>query len=51
MIDPNAAWTIDDTGGASRSRNVPYVGRRVTGRVRHTICGGEPVVVDGEARR
>lgn len=51
VIDPSAIWTIDATGGASRSRNVPYVGREVRGRVRHTLCAGEPVVHDGEATR
>ncbi len=51
VIDPEARWTIDATGGASRSRNVPYVGRTVRGLVRHTICEGEPVVLDGEAQR
>lgn len=51
VIDPSATWTIDDTGGASRSRNVPYVGRTVRGRVRHTFLFGEQVVIDGEAQR
>ena len=51
VFDPDATWTIDDSGGASRSANVPYVGRRVRGRVRHTVFGGEPVVVDGDAQR
>ena len=51
VIDPGARWTIDASGGASRSRNVPYVGREVRGRVRHTICDGEVVVRDGEAQR
>ncbi len=51
VIDPDATWTIDATGGASRSANVPYVGRTVRGRVRHTIVAGEPVVLDGIAQR
>ncbi len=51
VIDPSANWTIDSSGGASRSRNVPYVGRSVRGRVRHTFLFGDPVVVDGEAQR
>jgi dihydroorotase len=51
VIDPTVRWTIDAGGGASRSRNVPYVGREVRGRVRHTLCFGEPVVMDGEATR
>lgn len=51
VIDPRATWTIDGSGGASRSSNVPYVGRTVTGRVRHTILRGELVVSDGVALR
>ncbi|MGI9577702.1 MAG: dihydroorotase [Microthrixaceae bacterium] len=48
VIDPTQRWKIDSSGGASRSRNVPYVGREVRGRVRHTICFGSTVVRDGE---
>ncbi len=48
VIDPNTRWTIDGSGGASRSRNVPYVGREVRGKVRHTVCAGQVVVEDGE---
>ena len=33
----------------ARSRNTPFAGRKLTGRVRHTVLRGEPVVVDGEA--
>ena len=51
VVDPALRWTIDDSGGASRSRNVPYVGRTVRGKVRHTVLFGEPVVIDGEAQR
>jgi dihydroorotase len=36
---------------ASRSRNTPYAGRKLTGRVRHTVLRGEVVVKDGEAQR
>jgi dihydroorotase len=51
VIDPTAAWTVDPQRLASRSRNTPYAGRAMTGRVRHTIYRGEPVVLDGEATR
>ena len=51
VVDPAASWTVDPLRLASRSRNTPYAGRRLTGRVRHTIFRGEPVVVDGEAQR
>jgi dihydroorotase len=51
VIDPGVTWVVDATALASRSRNTPYAGRRLTGRVRHTVLRGEPVVVDGEAQR
>lgn len=51
VIDPRATWTVDPAALASRSRNTPYAGRRLTGQVRHTVLAGEAVVVDGEARR
>jgi len=49
VIDPDTEWTISGEAMASRSRNTPYEGRKVRGRVRHTILAGRPVVVDGEA--
>src|SRR5438552_843971 len=51
VFDPAEAWVVEPERLASRSRNTPYAGRKLTGRVRHTILRGEPVVVDGEAQR
>ncbi len=51
VIDPQVTWTVDPGALASRSRNTPYAGRTLTGRVRHTILGGVPVVIDQEAQR
>ncbi len=51
VVDPAATWTVEADRLASRSRHTPYAGRKLTGRVRHTVLFGEPVVVDGEARR
>jgi dihydroorotase len=51
VIDPATTWVVDPAKLASKSRNTPYVGRTLRGRVRHTVLAGEPVVVDGEARR
>jgi dihydroorotase len=51
VIDPGATWVVDATRLASRSRNSPFDGWKLTGRVRHTICRGEPVVIDGVATR
>jgi dihydroorotase len=51
VIDPAAAWVVEPGRLASRSRNTPFAGRRLSGRVRHTVLAGEPVVVDGESQR
>lgn len=51
VVDPNEGWVVDPDGLASRSRNTPFAGMKLTGRVRHTIVHGEPVVIDGEAQR
>ena len=51
VIDPTATWVVEADRLASRSRNTPYAGRTLTGRVRHTVFAGAPVVVDGEAQR
>jgi len=51
VVDPEARWVVDPGALASRSRNSPYAGRSMVGRVRHTVLRGEPVVVDAEAQR
>ncbi|HMK12664.1 MAG TPA: amidohydrolase family protein, partial [Acidimicrobiales bacterium] len=51
VIDPSTEWVVDPAALASRSRNTPYAGRKLKGRVRHTLLNGEPVVIDGEAQR
>ncbi|MFN0088854.1 MAG: dihydroorotase [Acidimicrobiales bacterium] len=51
VFDPTEEWTLDPTRTHSRSRNTPLAGRRLRGRVRHTILNGEPVVIDGAPRR
>jgi dihydroorotase len=51
VVDPAATWTVDPARGASRSRNTPFAGRTLNGRVRHTILRGEAVIIDGEAQR
>ena len=51
VVDPSATWTVEPERLASRSRNTPYAGMTLTGRVRHTVYAGEAVVVDAEAQR
>lgn len=51
VFDPTQQWVVDPKTFASRSHNSPFAGRTLTGRVRHTVLRGEPVVVDGQATR
>jgi len=43
IIDPNAKYTIDKNAFKSKSRNTPFHGREVTGRVVKTIVSGKVV--------
>jgi dihydroorotase len=51
VFDPSAAWTVVPGKLASKSRNTPYAGRAIRGKVRHTLLAGVPVVIDGSAQR
>ncbi len=51
VFDPEASYEVERARICSLSRNTPFAGRKLRGRVRHTIYEGEPVVIDGEARR
>jgi dihydroorotase len=51
LVDPAARWTVDPAELASRSRNTPYAGRRLPGRVLATFLRGAPTVLDGKAVR
>lgn len=43
VFDPNETYTIDKNTFASKGRNTPFHGRKVTGRVKCTICDGNVV--------
>ncbi len=42
VIDPGMEWTVEMKDLASRSRNTPFLGRRMRGRAVATIVGGHP---------
>ena len=48
VFDPAARWTVDASALRSRSLNSPWAGCTLTGRVRHTVLAGRPVVVGSE---
>jgi dihydroorotase len=51
VFDVAQEWTVVPGKLASLSRNTPYAGRTLRGKVRHTIFDGTPVVMDGIAQR
>ena len=50
VFDPSADGVVEPPF-ASRSRNSAFLGRRLRGRVVHTMLRGELVVADGKAQR
>nr|WP_204264638.1 dihydroorotase [Geodermatophilus normandii] len=51
LLDPAARAVVDPAALASRSRNSPYAGRELPGRVVATFLRGEATVLDGKAVR
>jgi len=47
IIDADTKYTVDVQSFASKSKNSPFGGREVYGKVTHTICGGKVVVAEG----
>lgn len=48
VIDPDIVWQVEADRLASRSRNTPFGGRKLLGRVVHTMLRGRITVRDGE---
>jgi len=51
LLDPAARSVVDPAALASRSRNTPYAGRELPGRVVATFLRGTATVLDGKAVR
>ena len=43
IFNENEAWTVTEDELASKSHNTPFLGERLYGRVKYTICGGTVV--------
>ncbi|WP_040494880.1 dihydroorotase [Ilumatobacter nonamiensis] len=51
VFDPTEEWEVVPARLASKSRNTPYVGVPLRGKVKHTILNGVPTVKDGVAQK
>ena len=51
LVDPAARRVVDPAEMVSRSRNTPYAGTVLPGRIVATFLRGEPTVLDGKAVR
>jgi dihydroorotase len=51
LLDPSHRAPVDPAALASRSRNSPYAGRELPGRVVATFLRGVPTVLDGKATK
>ena len=49
LVDPSARRVVDPAELTSRSRNTPYAGTTLPGRIVATFLRGEPTVSDGKA--
>lgn len=51
VFDPEQEWVVDPAKFASRSRNTPWAGRRLKGKVVYTMFNGDLVVAGGRLAR
>ncbi len=48
VVDPDVTWTVDPVDFPGPSRNSPYRGMRLPGRVTTTLLRGRPTVIGGQ---
>jgi dihydroorotase len=51
LVDPAGTWVVEPSNLASLSRNTPYAGMELPGRIVATFLRGEPTVLDGKATK
>jgi dihydroorotase len=48
IVDPSVSWTVTPSALASKSRNTPYAGRTLPGRIVATVLRGRVTALNGE---
>jgi dihydroorotase len=51
LVDPGTSWVVDPAALAGKSRNTPFAGMELPGRVLATVLYGEPTVLEGRLVR
>ena len=51
LIDPSAEWTVDASSFRSKSKNSPFIGWKMKGKVAATFVGGKEIFRDKEIMR
>lgn len=51
VFDPDEQWQVRPANLASKSRNTPFTGLDLRGKVTHTLLNGTPTVINGKATR
>lgn len=51
IFDPEAEYTIKAEDFMSKAKNSPFIGMKVKGKVKNTICGGKIVYDDSKNRK
>lgn len=46
VVDPGETWTVERTAFGGYAQNSPHLGRRLQGRVRHTVVDGRAALID-----
>ncbi len=48
VFDPDADWTFEKSGIESRSKNSPFLGRKMKGRATDVFCDGRQILAAGK---